>query len=242
MGAIAARGSDHLNPSRPPRTPFKLLAKPETYTPCTFEADTTARPNVWLDVFRRDTASFEARAELVDANAASFFGHAFERCLDELELQGSIVNVVFLCRLREECLRAAGFSDIFAHVKAEENANALALLPVALEAMDALANPLERLKRAVFGVFAGNIFDLGAAASIERFKANNPSEDFLETCSELLGASEDRLIGASDCAAFVDRALAARRILIFVDNAGADIVLGIIPLARELLRNNPETR
>lgn len=31
-----------------------------------------------------------------------------------------------------------------------------------------------------------------------------------------------------------------RRALLFVDNAGADIVLGMIPLARELLRRGTE--
>lgn len=31
-----------------------------------------------------------------------------------------------------------------------------------------------------------------------------------------------------------------KRALLFVDNSGADVVLGMIPLARELLRNGTE--
>ena len=33
-----------------------------------------------------------------------------------------------------------------------------------------------------------------------------------------------------------------RRVIIFVDNAGADVVLGILPLARELLQMGAEVR
>lgn len=33
---------------------------------------------------------------------------------------------------------------------------------------------------------------------------------------------------------------AFRRVMLFVDNAGADVVLGMLPLARELLRNGAE--
>jgi len=46
------------------------------YSPCTFAADTTARPSIWLDVFERDTASFAARAAKIAPQAAERFADA----------------------------------------------------------------------------------------------------------------------------------------------------------------------
>jgi hypothetical protein len=39
------------------------------------------------------------------------------------------VNCAALCRLRDRCLQAAGFGDIFETVKSEENEKALRVLP-----------------------------------------------------------------------------------------------------------------
>lgn len=149
-------------------------------------------------MFRRDTASFERRAAAIDPIRSKLFATSFERIIDELDRQGmfnffhkdlgmhmmltgscdpraeEIVNVITLCRLREECLRAAGFEDIFSSVKAEENNRALGLLPSVLQSIDACdaekGYSVSRLRRTIIGVFAGNIFDLGAAASIELFE------------------------------------------------------------------------
>lgn len=67
-------------------SPFRLLSLP--YSPCSFRSDTDARPVVWLDVFRRDTASFERRAADIDPERARRFAGAFESILLELEQQG----------------------------------------------------------------------------------------------------------------------------------------------------------
>ena len=48
----------------------------ESYVPCTFAADTAARPLVWLGVFERDTASFARRAAALDAPASVRFSNA----------------------------------------------------------------------------------------------------------------------------------------------------------------------
>jgi hypothetical protein len=41
---------------------------------------------------------------------------------------------------------------------------------------------------------------------------------------------------------FARRAAPHRKAILFVDNAGADVVLGMIPLARELLKRGTEVR
>ncbi len=67
---------------------------------------------------------------------------------------------------REHCLASLGLPDIFLTVKAKENTAALTLLPSVLAELDALAStPRAQWTAIIQGVFAGNVFDLGAAAS-----------------------------------------------------------------------------
>lgn len=48
-------------------------------------------------------------------------------------------------------------------------------------------------------------------------------------------AFKERMLGSGD-----RKPLPHKRALLFVDNSGADIVLGMLPLARELLRRGTE--
>jgi type II pantothenate kinase len=195
-------------------------------------------------------------------------------------------------------------------VKAKENEQALALLPATLAELDAIAAPRARLEAALRGVFAGNIFDLGAAASAQQYKESGVS--FAATKARLLprpwavdelDALLDRCGGCAACQACracgartsapVARGLAGwppelqpsarrlpgraaavpgaslsssragggqgqallgvrrrrrfaavrhRKALLFVDNAGADVLLGMLPLARELLKRGTQVR
>ncbi|KAL5195804.1 Uncharacterized protein HKD37_20G057574 [Glycine soja] len=99
----------------------------------------------------------------------------------------------FAQRLREQVLREQGFRDIFKKIKDVENANAISLFQNVVHLNDAIEDEGKRLENLVRGIFAGNIFDLGAT-----------------------------------------------QVIIFVDNSGADIILGILPFARELLRHGSQ--
>lgn len=72
-----------------------------------------------------------------------------------------------LCR--EQALRAAGFQDIFRSIKQKENEGALELLGEVLQEIDDIADPRQRWEAVVRGVFAGNIFDLGCAATTDMY-------------------------------------------------------------------------
>ena len=138
-----------------------------------------------------------------------------------------------LCALRDRLLREEGFHDCFKAVKASENAKALALLPALLAELDALPGAAERLRALVEGVFAGNIFDLGAANTAAMFAAGGV--DFRGTRAKL----QARPWSVDDFDALAARWAAPTphaHAVMFVDNSGADVVLGMLPLARELLR------
>ncbi|KAG2500599.1 hypothetical protein HYH03_001367 [Edaphochlamys debaryana] len=198
----------------------------------------------WVEVFRKSIPAFRAHA-LTDptiadaqqrAEAAERFAASFNAALDRLltDSAAAPLHCLELCALREDCLHAAGFTDIFAGVKAEENQRALALLPGVLAELDALASAAQQLELAVRGVLAGNIFDLGAEASAALHAAGGGAGAF--------GATRERLLPRPWAVDTLDALLADveagrrwRQAALFVDNAGPDIVLGMLPLARVLL-------
>jgi type II pantothenate kinase len=144
------------------------------------------------------------------------------------------LNCLEMCRVRDGLLRSHGFYDCFARVKREENAAALKTLPEVLASVDAVDDADgARLMNVIRGCFAGNIFDLGAAESAALF--GRGGGDFASTKETL----KQRPWCVDDFDALKTRWLNGephKKAIMFVDNSGADIVLGMIPFARELLR------
>lgn len=122
--------------------------------------------------------------------------------------------------------------DIFKKVKDEENAKAISLFPEVVSLSDAIEDEGERLQNLVRGMFAGNIFDLGSAQLAEVFSRDGLS--FLATSQNLV----PRPWVIDDLDSFQSNWFKNRwkKAVIFVDNSGADIILGILPFAREMLR------
>lgn len=216
-----------------------LLADDAAYVPGTLDiAGDPELRRYWLDLFRRHIESacaHVAREHPEEPGLVTRMQHAttgFRAHVDALERDPAAgpFDTLTLCAERERLLRAAGVADPFLRVKQRENAAAMALLPRLLEEIDALGADA-RLDALVRGVFAGNVFDLGSPATAELF-ANGDAE-FAAVRARLaprpwlvddLEALRARLSGGVRCA------------LLFVDNAGSDVVLGMLPFARELLR------
>lgn len=217
---------------------FPLLAEPGAYRACDWDllADDAGR-GAWLAFFR---SHFETMARL---SAAS--GHSgaqidaarreVHRLLDALERDaralGDRLDILRLDEMRDEALRGAGIEDPCRAAKEAENDAALALLPERLGALDGLEWPARR-EEVFRGVFAGNLFDLGAQATADRFEAAGRTP-FHACLAEI--ARRPWLHDDVEAAAF-----GARKAVVFVDNAGGDVVLGMLPLARELLRAGAE--
>jgi type II pantothenate kinase len=82
------------------------------------------------------------------------------------------------------------------------------------------------------GLFAGNMFDMGAPETIEMYERGEMQ------FASILERIPKRPWFIDDADALIERleAGAYRRALIFVDNSGTDIVLGVMPLVREFAR------
>ncbi len=98
----------------------------------------------WLNIFRESVTTFRRIASedtTVPESERSFRAAAFAAgylaILDKIEAEVAnspdsmhpLANCLELCRLREQALRDAGFTDVFRQIKAEENDKALLLLP-----------------------------------------------------------------------------------------------------------------
>jgi type II pantothenate kinase len=90
------------------------------------------------------------------------------------------------------------------------------------------------------GVFAGNIFDMGAEATATQFLGSN-APDFFQTRSKLpkrpwliddLDALQTRLLHGKPY----------RKAIFFVDNAGSDFLLGALPMIRWLAQARDSRR
>ncbi|CAM8920661.1 unnamed protein product [Rhodiola kirilowii] len=235
--------------------PFPLLITPiETnYRACTipfrFPSDNPKKATPteieWIDLFLNSVPSYKNRAEsdptVPDASIrAEKFAQRYTEILEDLkkdpESHNGPPDGILLCRLREQILRELGLPDIFKNVKDEENAKAISLFPEVVRLNDDIDDSIKRLENLVRGIFAGNIFDLGSAKLAEVFSENGMS--FLATCQNIV----PRPWVIDDLDAFKLRwtKKSWKKAVIFVDNSGADIILGILPFARELLKRGTQ--
>ncbi|MCG3181055.1 MAG: hypothetical protein BIFFINMI_03423 [Phycisphaerae bacterium] len=148
-------------------------------------------------------------------------------------------SILSLDDIRDRHLRAAGWPDPYRHVKAAENAAALKFYPQVIAELDS-RDADRRLAELIEGVFAGNIFDLGALATVRQY--HEKGLDFFATRATL--AKRPWLVDDFDAlhAAWRADAWAYRKVIFLVDNAGCDFVLGCLPLIREMAAARPRGR
>lgn len=209
----------------------------------------------WIQVFKASIPSFRRACEsdpsVPDAvSATKSFCQSYTAALDQLELEtikidnpSTFPTVIDLCQMREDCLKAAGFTDPFKCIKHEENHKALALLPEVLKYIDTTTLPasFQRWEQLIKGILAGNIFDLGAAHTSDMFHQNGGvSFHYTRDCLlprpwvvDDMDALINRLLSNSDS---TKSKAPFKKAILFVDNSGSDIILGMLPFARELLR------
>ncbi|CAL0321099.1 unnamed protein product [Lupinus luteus] len=199
----------------------------------------------WIILLQSVIPSYKKRAERDNsvpdaANKAENFAQRYGEILESLKkdptCQGVPLDIILLCKLREQVLREVGFRDIFKKVKDEENEKAIFLFENVVHLNDTIEDEGERLESLVRGMFAGNVFDLGSAQLAEVFARDGMS--FSATCQNLV--PRPWVIDDLDTFKLKWTNKSWKKVIIFVDNSGADIILGILPFARELLRRGSQ--
>lgn len=238
----------HLVPSL---EPFPLLADPKGYEPNTVDLGDPNELQYWFTILS------DHSPDLVDKAVASeggtddakrrgdAFAHAFRahlaRLMEEPAAYGKL-GLANLLELREECLREFHFSDAYKTIKQRENEASLAVLPDLLMELDSMDEE-KRLLALIEGVLAANIFDWGSRACVDLYHKGTIIEIYRMSRKKMqrpwrvdnFDMFKERMLGSGK-----EKPKPHKRALLFVDNSGADIVLGMLPLTRELLRRGTE--
>lgn len=231
-----------MNDAPEPLSPFRLLADPARYRPCDWSLtqDAAARA-YWVEFFKRHfrtilglgiEAATRRGADRADMRRrADAAGTALDARLDAFAASPASFGEVTMLTLdgwRDAVLREHAFGDPFVDLKDRENEAMLPLLPRICREIDALRGA-DQLRAVIEGVFAGNIFDMGAQATAERFLHGGP--DFHDVRRRL--PARPWLIDDYD--ALEARLLDGpphRKAVFFIDNAGSDFLLGALPMMR----------
>ncbi|KAK4312227.1 hypothetical protein Pmani_016307 [Petrolisthes manimaculis] len=218
---------------------FPLLANPGEYKPDAVDLtkDKEAR-DYWLSCFESSLGSFVNRAISSQPNSpdsqerANKFRDKYLQRLRNLKnhpfAYGNL-TVRSLLDMREHCLNEFDFPDPYLLQKKMENEHALKLLKDHLSMIDGLEYGC-RQEALVRGVLAGNVFDWGAKEVVQLMEKGL---GFKEAADKL----QARPWLHDDLDAWIERQqkVPYKCAVIFLDNSGCDVVLGIIPFARELL-------
>ena len=232
-------------------SPFVLLTDPTKYVACSWDlaADAEGR-NHWVSFFKRhvetifnlgteaaaarkmDMNDVAARVDACRKEFVNFFDTFAANPNDAARWGVERVTILTLDQWRDQLLRKHGFVDAFLDLKNRENEKAMPFFKAVCSQLDAMTGD-EQFKAVIEGVFAGNIFDMGAEATAKAYLHAGP--DFFATRQTL--TKRPWLVDDYDAAS--TRFLTGpphRKAVFFIDNAGSDFLLGALPMMRWLAR------
>lgn len=223
---------------------FRLLQDVDSYCPDTLDLSLDSEAKTyWFKCFNRLVLKFEQQAvksqnsdpTAVD-RAAQFRTYYLDQ-LEQLQQDNPSLNpkplaIRDLLELNETSLRRFGFDDPWKDQKKLENQASIKKLSSRLEYIDQIVDTRTKWTEIIKGVLAGNMFDWGAQAVAQILE--NDADFGLEEALEQI----QKRPWLVDCLnQWLDRTQGPphKCATIFTDNSGIDIVLGILPLVRQLL-------
>ena len=220
---------------------FCLLRDPDSYV--AHDLDLLSDPALreyWLDLFCRHFETVLNHASTRYARQGpkrvGMARQAFQQLIAQLRsdpksLPHGRLNVMELGRARDKILRDSGIDDPFALVKQQQNAAALPQYSDVVHRLHVLEDDVMWL-RLIQCALAGNLFDVGSLGAVERTAAGQgflAAVDMIQPRPWLVDhydrLAEDLLQGPP---------AKWGKAAVFVDNAGFDFVLGVMPLVREM--------
>ncbi|KAM5126795.1 4'-phosphopantetheine phosphatase-like [Mantella aurantiaca] len=146
------------------------------------------------------------------------------------------LTVRSLLDTREHCLNEFDFPDPYCKVKQNENDIALKCYQKVIRSLDALGWE-DKQCALVKGLLAGNVFDWGAKA-VSDVLESDPEFGFEEAKKKL----QARPWLVDSYCDWIQRLKGPphRCALIFVDNSGIDLILGVFPFVRDFISRGSE--
>ncbi|XP_057383199.1 4'-phosphopantetheine phosphatase isoform X2 [Balaenoptera acutorostrata] len=229
-----------------PLVNLPLLLDPSSYVPDTVDlTDDALARKYWLTCFEEALDGVVKRAVAsqpgsVDAaERAEKFRQKYWDKLQTLRYQPfayGTLTVRSLLDTREHCLNEFNFPDPYSKVKQKDNGVALKCFQRVIHSLDALGWE-ERQLALVKGLLAGNVFDWGAKA-VSDVLESDPQFGFEEAKRKL----QERPWLVDSYSNWLQRLKGPphKCALIFADNSGVDVILGVFPFVRELLSRGTE--
>ncbi|THF98683.1 hypothetical protein TEA_026772 [Camellia sinensis var. sinensis] len=200
---------------------------------------TRFRSSVEDSVISSEDSDIRSSIEAPDLNSDPSITRisSLNRLMEDPAAYGKL-GLANLLELREDCLREFYFADAYRSIKQRENEASLAVLPDLLMEIDSM-NEETRLLTLIEGVLAANIFDWGSRACVDLYHKGTIIEIYRMSRKKMqrpwrvddFDLFKERMLGSGD-----KKPPPHKRALLFVDNSGVDVILGMLPLARELLR------
>lgn len=223
--------------------PFVRLLDADRYLPGLWDlrVDPGARAE-WSERLQKNVADIAAMVattgtpdEATGAATARREWTSILRRLDEPAVHDRFPTVLDLVKERDRLLRHHGVRDAFGPDKAAENARCIEGYPSLVAEHDAIDDPWRRIEACVWAVLVGNVFDMAAPRVAEAVRAGG------DAMTRLAAEVRERPLAVDGRARFRQgldrlRESADLEVLLLVDNAGMDFVLGVVPLARALAR------
>lgn len=218
-----------------------VLKDPDHYTPDIIDLlSNEAARNYWLVTLERLVEKFVDKAENLNPQNPKATEHAracsqkFHNLVEKIKLNPLILKpltVRTLLDYNEENLRVH-FKDAWQLQKETETEQALKEFSDRIKKISLIEDFREKWEELVKGVLAGNVFDWGASA-VSNILDTSPTFG-LDHAMETI---ESRPWFIDDLDLFLNKLYKKnyKCAVIFVDNAGIDFILGILPFACELL-------
>ncbi|XP_050309710.1 4'-phosphopantetheine phosphatase [Anthonomus grandis grandis] len=219
-----------------------LLKDPEHYTPDIQDLSINeAARNYWLPTLQQTVKKIVAKiSKLIPDNPkaeehARLCQEKFNDLVEELKLDPRILrplSVRTLLEFHEENFRVH-FKDAWQSQKETETKEALCNFADRINFIDSIEDFSDKWLQLIVGVLAGNFFDWGSSVVANMLEG---SQGFGLT--QAMNTIESRPWFIDDVDAWVNRLNTRifKQAVIFVDNAGVDFILGILPFVREFLR------
>lgn len=220
---------------------FPLIANPQQYRPNTIDMSQYEDiADYWITLFEEHThitaaKCIESHNHTTDAQqrAARFienFLAELKRIRNNPNHFDNPLTILDLCRARLHHYTEMGFEDPFKPLKEKENELALQILPTILKDLDQTHED-QQLLTLIRGIFAGNIFDMGAKETIELYESGQI--DFQTVRNKI---QRPFFIDDFDTLQSHFTSKSYSKAVMFVDNAGSDVFLGMLPFARHLIQ------
>ncbi|XP_045471940.1 4'-phosphopantetheine phosphatase [Harmonia axyridis] len=225
------------------RSVCPVLKNPQSYDPDTIDLQNDIKQReYWLTCLDQMIKKFIPKASILNpedlqaTEKAEKSYQTFHMLTEQLKDNPRLLNplsVRTLLEFNEDNLRTNNFKDAWSIQKQKETALAFNKFSARLKYIDSIEPFRDRWLEVVKGVLAGNVFDWGSKVVSEMLE-KSPNFDLLDAMKTI----QPRPWFKDDFELFVNKIETCpyKKVVIFVDNAGIDFVLGILPFARELLK------